>query len=178
MEKNWERYAKVFGHRHAISDRPVYPSSETDPVPIPVTEPLQTRGGGVLPPILDPTNTPGSGSPWFWNLSSVPGNWNQNLRVTAQHWCRPALPLQMNPCNKKGLYKRNETSGNPHCQHNNRGSAIIAALHWLGSIAVTIVPVVDTHLTTSMLPKAAPRREAFTYKTYSYSLRGGPICGI
>ncbi len=26
----------------------------------------------------------------------------------------------MNPCNKRGLYKRNETSGNPHCQDNNR----------------------------------------------------------
>jgi hypothetical protein len=47
MEKNWERSAKVFGHRQAISDGAVYPSSETDPVPIPVTEPLQTgRGGG------------------------------------------------------------------------------------------------------------------------------------
>jgi hypothetical protein len=68
MEKNWERSAKVFGHKQAISDGPVYPSSET--------EPLQPPGASVLPPILDRTNTPGSGSPWFWNLSSVPGNWN------------------------------------------------------------------------------------------------------
>ncbi len=38
----------------------------------------------------------------------------------------------MNPCNKRGLYKRNETSGNPHCQHNNRrlGYHCSSSLTW------------------------------------------------
>jgi hypothetical protein len=34
MKKNWERYAKVFGHKQVIGDGPVYPICENSQSPI------------------------------------------------------------------------------------------------------------------------------------------------